>query len=207
LSAAAPVDPVDPVDPDPVDPVTAPFDTVPPGWLAMVPLAGVELGGDELCGAGLVLAGLVLAGLVLAGLVLAGLDGDVAADLGLAVAGGLELVLLQGVSVAWGAVALGFFGPDALVLAFAEAVAVALLVAVALELEVAGAVLLAVALWLGLALSLAGLPLVLAPSGLVPETSGATLGVTDLAVCFEADREAVGEHPGASAIAPMELYP
>lgn len=175
---------------------------VPPVGVAMVPLAGVELGGDELCGGGLVLAGVVLAGLVLAGL-----DGDVAADSGLAVVGGVELVLVQGVTVAW-AVALGTFGPDALVLAFAEAVAVALLAAVALELEVADAVLLAVALSLELALSLAGLPLVLAPSGLVPETSGATLGVTDLAVCFAGDGGAVDEHPVAGTpTAPKELFP
>ena len=206
MSAVAPVDPVDPVDAGSVDPVLVPSDAVPPGGVATEPSAGAELGGDELGGGGLV-AGLVLAGVVLAGLVLAGLDGDVAADSGLAVVGGVELVLVQGVTVAW-AVALGTFGPDALVLAFAEAVAVALLAAVALELEVADAVLLAVALSLGLALSLAGLPLVLAPSGLVPETSGATLGVTDLAVCFAGDGGAVDEHPVAGTpTAPKELFP
>jgi hypothetical protein len=119
--------------------------------------------------------------------------------------GGVELVLVQGVTVVW-TVALGFFGPDALVLAFAEAVAVELLVAVTLELEVAGAVLLAVALSLGLALGLAGLPL--APSGLVPETSGATLGVADLAAVFAGDGGAVDKHPvGGRAAAPKGLFP
>ena len=132
---------------------------------------------------------------MLAGVVLADLDAG-AVIAGLTVAGGVEVELWQGVSVAV-TVAWEFFGTDALALSVADAVAVALLVVVSLGLTVGDAVLLAVPLSPGLAVSLAGLLLVPAPAGLVTATSGLPLGVADVVAVFGGDVEAIDEHPAA----------
>jgi hypothetical protein len=156
---------------------------VPPVWLALVPLAVVplevtepddgELDVDELA--------------------LADVDADeLAFGFCLGVWAGVGVWLPQGLPVALAAAL-----PLGLVFAEAEAVAE---VVVRAEFVAVVVVALAVAVplvevpSLGLAPLVAGLPLVVLPTGLLTVAVGVTLGLTDLVVFFAGDGVGLGEH-------------